>query len=148
LTSRGTGNASDPVAEAVSSNPSSESGAPPQGEYERLQNWLQLTTLGLSLVATLCVAVIYSPAVAFSYALGAMGGIIYLRMLGRGVSQLGKGQFRLGWIRFLFFAGLIVLAARTQSLQILPVFLGFLSYKFTLLLHVLQILFRPSRPRS
>ncbi len=147
LTARSTDNPPNPIAATAQSMPSDRSGAP-SGEYERLQHWLQLTTLALSLVASLCVAVVYSPPVAANYALGAIGGIIYLRLLGRGVADLGKGRKQLGLSRLAVFIGLIIVASRMDSLQILPIFFGFISYKFTLLLHLLQILFRPTRTRS
>ncbi|MDX2270750.1 MAG: hypothetical protein NW237_02205 [Cyanobacteriota bacterium] len=120
---------------------------PPSGEYARLHEWLMLTTLGMSLAIALCVAFAYSWSVAANYGLGAIGGVIYLRMLGHGVAQLGKTRSRLGVSRFAVFVGLILLATQLESLQILPVFLGFITYKATLLIYLFQTLFRSSRSR-
>lgn len=116
--------------------------------FHQTQDWLALATLGLSLVIALCVALTYTPSIAANYLLGAMGGVAYLRLLGRSVSRLGKGSDRLGVARLALFVGLIMLATQLDSLQILPIFFGFLSYKLSLLLHLLQLLARPSRSRS
>jgi ATP synthase protein I len=116
-------------------------------EYAYFQHWLVLTTAGVGVVSTLAVALAYSPLVAGNYLLGVMGGVVYLRMLGRSVAQLGKTQSKLGLSRYAILIGLIVLAAKLPALQVLPIFFGFLSYKVTLLIHLFQTLFRPSRSR-
>lgn len=64
------------------------------------------------------------PRVAANYLLGAIVGVVYLRMLGRGVAELGKSRSRLGVTRLALFVGLIVLATQVKSLQILPIFWG------------------------
>ncbi len=114
------------------------------GSYEALQLWLVLVTLGVSLAIAVGVALVYSPGVAANYLLGAVVGVVYLRMLGRGVAELGKSRSRLGVTRLALFVGLIVLATQVKSLQILPIFLGFMTYKVTLLIHLVQTLTRSS----
>ncbi len=120
----------------------------PPSEFHQTQDWLLLATLGLSLVITLGVALAYTPAIAANYLIGSIGGVVYLRMLGRSVSRLGKGSDRLGVTRLAVFISLILLATQVKSLQVLPIFFGFMSYKLTLLLYLLQLLTRPSRSRS
>ncbi len=112
--------------------------------YEALQLWLALVTLGVSLAIAAGVALVYSLAVAANYLLGAIVGVVYLRMLGRGVAELGKSRSRLGVTRLALFVGLIVLATQVKSLQILPIFLGFMTYKVTLLIYLVQTLTRLS----
>lgn len=114
------------------------------GSYEKLQLWLVVVTLGVSLAIALCVALVYSVGIAANYLLGAVVGLVYLRMLGRGVAELGKSRNRLGVTRLALFVGLIVLATQVESLQVLPVFLGFITYKVTLLIHIVQTLTRSS----
>ncbi|MEN9221460.1 MAG: ATP synthase subunit I [Thermostichus sp. BF3_bins_97] len=114
------------------------------GSYDQLQLWLVLVTLGVSLVIALCVAFVYSVGVAANYLLGALVGLVYLRMLSRGVAELGKSRNRLGVTRLALFVGLIVLATQVESLQVLPIFLGFITYKVTLLIHIVQTLTRSS----
>lgn len=79
-----------------------------------------------------------------SFLSGAIVGVVYLRMLGRGVAELGKSRSRLGVTRLALFVGLIVLATQVKSLQILPIFLGFMTYKVTLLIYLVQTLTRLS----
>ncbi|MGQ9837265.1 MAG: hypothetical protein ACUVRV_04690 [Cyanobacteriota bacterium] len=117
---------------------------PSKGSYVQLQLWLILVTLGLSLVIAVCLAFVYSVAVAANYLLGALVGSVYLRMLARGVAELGKSRNRLGVTRLALFVGLIVLATQVESLQVLPIFLGFMTYKVTLLIHLIQTLTRSS----
>lgn len=114
------------------------------GSYEALQLWLVLVTLGVSLAIAVGVALVYSLGVAANYLLGAVVGVVYLRMLGRGVAELGKSRNRLGVTRLALFVGLIILATQVKSLQILPIFLGFMTYKVTLLIHLVQTLTRSS----
>lgn len=125
-----------------------DSPAPPPSEFRQTQDWLLLATLGLSLGIALVVALTYTPGIAANYLIGAIGGVVYLRMLGRSVSRLGKGSDRLGVTRLAVFVGLILLATQMDSLQVLPIFFGFVSYKLTLLVYLLQLLTRPSRSRS
>jgi ATP synthase protein I len=65
-------------------------------------------------------------------------------MLGRSVAELGKTRSRLGVTRLALFVGLMVLAAKVKSLQILPIFFGFMTYKVTLLIYLVQTLSRLS----
>ncbi len=123
------------LSKAVASSP---------GSYDKLQLWLVLVTLGVSFAIALCVAFVYSWAVAANYLLGALVGLVYLRMLGRSVAELGKSRNRLGVTRLALFVGLIVLATQVESLQVLPIFLGFITYKVTLLIHIVQTLTRSS----
>lgn len=112
--------------------------------YAALQLWLALVTLSVSLAIALGLALVYSPGVAGNYLLGAMVGVVYLRMLGRSVAELGKTRSRLGVTRLALFVGLMVLAAKVKSLQILPIFFGFMTYKVTLLIYLVQTLSRLS----
>ncbi|MFQ3613271.1 MAG: hypothetical protein SNJ68_06105 [Cyanobacteriota bacterium] len=117
---------------------------PSKGSYAQLQLWLVGVTLGVSLAIAVSVAFVYSFAVAANYLLGALVGLVYLRMLSRGVGELGKSRNRLGVTRLALFVGLIVLATQVESLQVLPIFLGFMTYKVTLLIHIVQTLTRSS----
>lgn len=116
--------------------------------YQDLHDGLMWITIGLSVVIGICVALTYSPSVALNYGIGAAGGVVYLRMLGRAVSNLGKGQQRLGLSRLAVFVGLILLAAQVDSLQVLPIFFGFMTYKATLVIQVIQVFLPSSSSRS
>ena len=138
----------DPSLPDPTDTSASPDSSPQQSEFHQTQERLFLATLGLSVVIAGGVALTYTPSIAANYLLGAIGGVVYLRMLGRSVARLGKGSDRLGVARLAVFVGLILLATQLDSLQVLPIFFGFLSYKLTLLLYLLQLLTRPSRSRS
>jgi ATP synthase protein I len=80
---------------------------------------------------------IYSLKVASSYLLGAAAGVLYLRILAKNVEQLGTGNTQVGKGQLGVFVLLIIFATKWDQLEVLPVFLGFLTYKVGILIFVL-----------
>lgn len=114
-------------------------------EYEQLKWKLFILTIGFSAFISLAIGVIYGWNVSLNYLLGACTGVVYLRMLARGVDRLDPQNRRLGYTRFAVFVILIVIASRLKQLQILPAFLGFITYKASLLVILAQDLTREFR---
>ncbi len=112
-------------------------------EFYQLYKQLIITTIVLIGIAFISVWIFYSVNIALNYLLGAIAGVIYLRMLAKDVEQLGTEKQSLSKNRLALFVGLIVVATQWQQLKILPIFLGFLTYKATLLVYMLQIAFTP-----
>ncbi len=109
-------------------------------EYEQLK--LQLLSLTLILSAVIFVAVwwVYGSQIALNYLLGAAVSVVYLRMLSRDIDRLGVSRSRIGSLgssRLAPLIGLIIVATQVQQLQILPIFLGFMTYKGALLVYAL-----------
>jgi ATP synthase protein I len=107
------------------------------GEYYRLQQNLLICTVAFSAVIFFCVWLTYSLPIALNYLIGACGGVVYLRMLAKMLPTLGVEQQRIGSGRLAIVIGLILVASQWQQLQIVPVFLGFLTYKGPLIAYTL-----------
>lgn len=115
------------------------------GEYYRLQQNLLICTVAFSAVIFACVWLTYSLPIALNYLIGACGGVVYLRMLARNVANLGRGQQRVGSGRLAIVIGLILVASQWQQLEIVPVFLGFLTYKAALIAYTLWTAVLPNQ---
>lgn len=122
--------------------PESE-GESPMVEYYRLQQNLLICTLGFTTVIFCFTWGFYSLNVALNYLIGACTGVVYLRMLAKNVADLGRTKSKLGSGRLALVIGLILVATQWQQLQIVPAFLGFLTYKAALIAYTLWAAFQP-----
>jgi ATP synthase protein I len=111
------------------------------GEFYKLQRNMLMITALLSVVIFGCVWFSYSLHIALNYLIGAGAGVAYLRLLAKNVEKLGAQSGKLGKSHLAVFIGVIIVASQLNQLQILPIFLGFLTYKITLLIYVLQAAF-------
>jgi ATP synthase protein I len=109
-------------------------------EYYRLQQYLFVVTLILTAIIFIAVWVFYTRNIALNYLLGACTGMVYLRMLAKNVEQLGREKQQIGKNQLAVFIGVIVIASQWHQLQILPIFLGFLTFKVAILVYTLKIL--------
>lgn len=107
-------------------------------EYFKLQQDLLKVTLILTGIIFISVWVFYSLNIALNYLIGACTGVVYLRMLAKNVEQLGREKKRLSNTRLALLILLILVASRWDQLQIMPIFLGFLTYKAGLIIYVLR----------
>jgi ATP synthase protein I len=106
------------------------------GEYQQLKRELYLITLAITAVAFVTVVLVYGWKISFSYLLGAVAGVVYLRLLAKDVDRIGNESVKLSPNRLALFVVLMLVAAKWHQLQILPVFLGFLTYKAALLIYI------------
>ena len=113
-------------------------------EYYQLQQDLFKVTLILTGVIFFSVWIFYSLNIAFNYLIGACTGVVYLRMLARNVEQIGRQRDRLSNTRLALLIGLILVASRWDQLQIMPIFLGFLTYKAALIFYMLRTALAPT----
>ena len=95
-------------------------------------------TLVLTGIIFVSVWILYSRNVALNYLLGACTGVVYLRMLAKDVERLSRENSKPSKTRLALLVGVILLASQWNKLQILPIFLGFLTYKGTLLIYVIR----------
>lgn len=136
------------VAEATTPEQSAveQSSENSMGEYQQLKRDLYLITLAITAVAFGTVAWVYELRVAFNYLLGAVAGVVYLRLLAKDVDRIGNESSKLSLNRLALFVGLMLVAAKWHQLQILPVFLGFLTYKVALLIYILRTIWLENKP--
>jgi ATP synthase protein I len=112
-------------------------------EYFQLQDTLLKVTLIITGVVFISVWIFYSLNIAINYLIGACTGVVYLRMLARNVAQLGREKKKLGNSRLALLIGLIIVASQLNELQIMPIFLGFLTYKVTIIFYTLKTTLLP-----
>ena len=112
-------------------------------EFYQLSQELLSITLAIAGIIFIFVWIFYSLNVALNYLIGACAGVVYLRMLGKDVERLGGEKTQLSKTRFALFIGLIVIATQWEQLQVLPIFLGFLTYKATLIVYTIRAVLPP-----
>jgi ATP synthase protein I len=113
-------------------------------EYYSLQNELFATTLIVALITFVFVWTFYSFNLALNYGVWACVGGFYLKMLAKDVERLGENKKSLSYTRIVLFVGLIVLATKLNDLKIIPILLGFLTYKAALVIYLLRKTFLSS----
>lgn len=113
-------------------------------DYHQLKQTLLWVTIGVTAVVFVSVWITYSLNIALNYLIGAGVGVVYLSMLARDVEKIGGQKKRLGSGRLAPFIGLIVIATQWQSLHIVPIFLGFITYKAAIIIYVVQSTLRPA----
>ncbi|NET34531.1 MAG: ATP synthase subunit I [Cyanothece sp. SIO1E1] len=107
-------------------------------EYFKLQKELLSVTLVLTGIIFVSVWIFYSLNIALNYLIGASGGMVYLRLLAKSVEQLGRQKDHLGKTQLAIFIGLIVFASQLDQLRIIPIFLGFLTYKAAVIVYMFR----------
>ncbi|MGJ5672638.1 MAG: ATP synthase subunit I [Nostochopsis sp.] len=130
------------------SSPGSVSSKPVNSmqEFYKLYQEFLLITLVLTGIVFISVWIFYSLNIALNYLLGSFTGMLYMRMLAKDVERLGPQKQQLNKNRFALLVVIILLASRWNELQILPIFLGFLTYKATLIFYVVREAFISGLP--
>jgi ATP synthase protein I len=129
---------------ATDDSPESQSSESMQ-EFYSLQQELLLATIAATGIIFISVWIFYNLNIALNYLLGACTGVVYLRMLAKDVARLSDEKRSLSKTRFALFIGLIIVATQWHQLQVLPIFLGFLTYKVALIVYMVKTLLPADR---
>ncbi|AFY61411.1 ATP synthase I subunit [Synechococcus sp. PCC 6312] len=129
--------------EALDSPPQDIPRSDSMKEFYQLRQELLLTSLILMLIVFPTVCFFYSFNTALNYMVGAVTALVYLRLLANNVEQLGRGKNKVGKSQLLVLVVVLVIATRWQQLHILPVFLGFLTYKAAILVYMFRTVIFP-----
>lgn len=109
------------------------------GDYYDLVQTLYRITFVLTAIIFGSVWLAYSLGIALNYLLGACVGLVYFRMLAKNVEQLGQTAGGVNKTRMAVVAGVLIVATQWDQLHLLPVFLGFLTYKAALLIYTIRV---------
>jgi len=74
-----------------------------------------------------------------SLLVGALSGILYFRLLARGVGRLGTSSKIVGKVQLLVPVLLVLVSSRFPQLDLIPALLGFLLYKPALIIQFLSM---------
>ncbi|MCP9849144.1 hypothetical protein KBY88_04840 [Cyanobium sp. Morenito 9A2] len=103
-------------------------------DYAQLKRRMLQATLIATATAVPITALVFDLSTAASLLVGALAGLLYLRLLSRSVDKLGNGAKSVGKVQLLVPVVLVVASARIHQLDLLPALIGFLLYKPALLI--------------
>ena len=124
--------------------PSMEASVASTDEYVQLQQRIFRAALLVSALAVSITAFFFDNQVAISLLIGALSGILYLRLLARSIGKLGTSSKSVSKIQLVVPVVLVLAVSKLSQLELLPALLGFLLYKPSLIFQVLL----ESRSRS
>ena len=100
---------------------------------------LQITIFGITFVIAILVAFITGITIGytfgFSVLIGAIAGILYLRLLAKSIGKIGKESSGGSKLQLLIPVCLFIFANKLGSLDIFPAMIGFFIYKPSLIIY-------------
>ena len=106
-------------------------------EYVQLQQRIFRAAFYVSAVVVVITAIFFDFQVAISLLIGALSGILYLRLLARSIGKLGTSSKSVSKIQLVIPVLLVLAVSKLSQLYLLPALLGFLLYKPSLILQIL-----------
>ncbi|WP_066349529.1 ATP synthase I [Geminocystis sp. NIES-3708] len=108
-------------------------------EFYELRNNLLIGTITIAVISFILVGCFYNFNTSLNYLLGSCFSLVYVNMLSREVERVGTSKRSIGATRLAIFAGLMIVATQRQQLQVIPIFLGFMTYKAAILFYILPM---------
>jgi len=109
-------------------------------EYVALQFRIYRLTSILTALAVVISAFFFGKQSSVSLLIGGLSGILYLRLLARGIGKLGSNSRMVGKVQLIVPVLLVLAASKLPLLDLIPSLIGFLLYKPSL---VIQFLLEP-----
>ena len=106
-------------------------------EYVQLQQRIFRSALLVSALAVGVTAFFFEKQVAISLLIGALSGILYLRLLARSIGKLGANSKSVSKVQLVVPVVLVLAVSKLSQLELLPAVLGFLLYKPSLIFQIL-----------
>ena len=106
-------------------------------EYVQLQQRIFRAVLCVSAFAVAITALFFDLNTSISLLVGSCAGVLYLRLLARGIGQLGKSSNSVSKVQLLVPVVLVLAVSKLSQLELLPALLGFLLYKPSLIFQIL-----------
>ncbi len=121
----------------LNTNSPTEASTASNDEYVQLQRRLYRATLLFTAIAVAITAFFCDIKTAISLLIGALSGVIYLRLLARSIGKLGKSSKSVSKIQLIIPVLLVLTVSRLSQIELLPSLLGFLLYKPSLIFQIL-----------
>ena len=103
----------------------------------QLQQRIFKATLFVSALAVAITAFFFDFHTSLSLFVGALSGVLYLRLLARSIGQLGRSSKSVSKIQLLVPIILVLAVSKLPQLELLPALMGFLLYKPSLIFQIL-----------
>ena len=98
-------------------------------EYVQLQRRIFRAHFAISLFAVAITALIIDLHTSLSLFIGAISGVLYLRLLARSIGQLGRSSKSVSKVQLVVPVLLVLAVSRLPALELIPALLGFLLFK-------------------
>ena len=105
-------------------------------EYVQLQQRIFRAAFFVTAFAVAITAIFFGFQASISLLVGAMSGVLYLRLLARSIGKLGTSTKSVSKIQLLVPVVLVLAVSKLSQLQLLPALLGFLLYKPSLIFQI------------
>jgi ATP synthase protein I len=109
------------------------------GEFYQLRNNIFIGTLVIALLIAGLTWWLNGQQTSLNYLLGTCFSLVYVNMLAREVEKVGREKKGAVSTRLLIFVGLIIVATKIEQLEVIPIFLGFMTYKAAILFCILPM---------
>lgn len=128
-------NSSPEIAEKLASSSAVQKNS--LDEYVHFQRRIFFATIVVSAIAVSISFFWFPISTSSSLLIGALCGVLYLRLLARSVGKLGKSSKTVSKIQLVIPVLLVLGVSKLPQLDLLPSLLGFLLYKPSLILQVM-----------